>query len=46
MVVASPRFQILAGPSIDELSPVHVNADKTDPFKIHTDRFEGALIVR
>ncbi|KAA1108787.1 hypothetical protein PGT21_025629 [Puccinia graminis f. sp. tritici] len=42
----SPKFQVLAGPSADELSPVNVNADKTDPFRIHTDRFEGALTVR
>ncbi|EFP93305.2 uncharacterized protein PGTG_19073 [Puccinia graminis f. sp. tritici CRL 75-36-700-3] len=42
----SPKLQVLAGPSADELSPVNVNADKTDPFRIHTDRFEGALTVR
>ncbi|KAH9441529.1 hypothetical protein MJO28_002680 [Puccinia striiformis f. sp. tritici] len=42
----SPKFQVLAGPSADQLSPVNVNADKTDPFRINTDRFEGALTVR
>ncbi|KAI9628872.1 hypothetical protein KEM48_011266 [Puccinia striiformis f. sp. tritici PST-130] len=40
------QFQVLAGPSADQLSPVNVNADKTDPFRINTDRFEGALTVR
>jgi len=42
----NPKFQVLAGPSTQELSPVNVNADKTDPFPIHTDRFQGALTVR
>ncbi|PLW08568.1 hypothetical protein PCANC_24531 [Puccinia coronata f. sp. avenae] len=41
-----PKFQVLAGPSAEELSPVNVNADKTDPFRIHTDLFQGALTVR
>ncbi|KNZ47165.1 uncharacterized protein VP01_663g17 [Puccinia sorghi] len=36
----SPKFQVLAGPSTQELSPVNVNADNTDPFPIHTDRFQ------
>ncbi|WAR53014.1 hypothetical protein PtB15_2B442 [Puccinia triticina] len=40
-----PKFQVLAGPSADELSPVNVNADKTDPFRIHTDRFQGAYFI-
>ncbi|MBW0535717.1 hypothetical protein O181_075432 [Austropuccinia psidii MF-1] len=41
-----PRFQVWAGPSTSQLSPVQVNADKTKPFCIKTDRFEGALTVR
>ncbi|KAH9823503.1 hypothetical protein DFH28DRAFT_360162 [Melampsora americana] len=41
-----PRIQILAGPTLDQLSPVKVNADQTGPMAIKTDSFEGALIVR
>jgi hypothetical protein len=39
-----PKFQVLAGPSAEELSPVNVNADKTDPFRIHTDLFQGTYL--
>ncbi|KAH9462543.1 hypothetical protein MJO28_002679 [Puccinia striiformis f. sp. tritici] len=41
-----PRFDILAGPSLDELSRVKVNADRTGPLAIKTASFEGALTVR
>ncbi|KAI9628871.1 hypothetical protein KEM48_011265 [Puccinia striiformis f. sp. tritici PST-130] len=36
-----PRFDILAGPSLDELSRVKVNADRTGPLAIKTASFEG-----
>lgn len=41
-----PRYEILAGPSLDELSRVQVNADRSGPLPIETDRFQGALTVR
>lgn len=36
-----PRISILAGPTLEELSRVTVNADHSKPFPIKTDSFEG-----
>ncbi|KAA1129061.1 hypothetical protein PGTUg99_026933 [Puccinia graminis f. sp. tritici] len=41
-----PRFDILAGSSLDELSRVKVNADRSGPLAIKTKSFEGNLTVR
>lgn len=41
-----PRFDIMAGPSLDDLSRIKVNADRTGPLPIKTEWFEGALTVR
>ncbi|KAG0143505.1 hypothetical protein CROQUDRAFT_661124 [Cronartium quercuum f. sp. fusiforme G11] len=41
-----PRIEILAGPTLDNLSKVNVNADYTAPLPIKTDSFEGLLTVR
>ncbi|WAR53017.1 hypothetical protein PtB15_2B445 [Puccinia triticina] len=41
-----PRFDIFAGPSLDELSRVKVNADRSGPLPIKTKSFEGNLTVR
>ncbi|KAH8919853.1 DUF1769-domain-containing protein [Atractiella rhizophila] len=44
--MAPPKLQVLAGPSLDSLSPVAVNQDVSKPFKISSSSFEGFLTVR
>ena len=38
-----PRLRILAGPSIDDLTPIEVNSDV--PHSIKSDGFEGQIAV-
>ncbi|CAH7686942.1 hypothetical protein BY996DRAFT_6432334 [Phakopsora pachyrhizi] len=38
-----PRIRILAGPSVDKLSRIKVNADLTEPLPIKTNSFEGEV---
>ncbi|MBW0480376.1 hypothetical protein O181_020091 [Austropuccinia psidii MF-1] len=41
-----PRYNVMAGTCLDDLSRICVNADQSSPFPIKSDRFEGNLTVR
>ena len=38
-----PRLRVLAGPSLDELVPIHANSGK--PVRVSSDAFEGQVAV-
>ena len=38
-----PRLRVLAGPSLDELVPIHANSGK--PVRVSSDAFEGQIAV-
>ena len=41
--IGMPRLRVLAGSSLDNLTPIEVNSDK--PLKISSDNFEGEIAV-
>ncbi|KIY73616.1 DUF1769-domain-containing protein [Cylindrobasidium torrendii FP15055 ss-10] len=40
-----PSLQVLAGPSLDKLEPISALVNANKPFEIHSDAFEGSIVV-